>query len=274
MSNRDFISVLKKYTNIDATFINTFFKNFKIGGELEFSILDKDVAKYLQIEIQSLRNRLNNKNDPIQSFIENVDFIKVKHGKGSTLSYMLNYPCFERVAMGGTTPRSELVRSYFVKLRQFLTEHQQVIYQAMENKQDLSAYGGYESIYFFAVDERHPNIFKVGRTMDVVKRLRNYNVGRIKEVDLKYFAIVKNAVIIERCIKNKLNKHQVFKGREIYKVTPQVLKQVIDDCYCKSVSKKQNDDMYRELSDMLGLYAYTKDKVNIHPYVIIGKDIK
>ena len=46
---------------------------------------------------------------------------------------------------------------------------------------------------------------------------------------------------------------------------------MIDYCYCKYVSSKKNDKLYKEISDLLGLYAYTKDKVNIKPYVIIGK---
>ena len=35
--------------------------------------------------------------------------------------------------------------------------------------------------------------------------------------------------------------------------------------------KKQNEELYKEISDLLGLYAYTKDKINIKLYVIIGK---
>jgi hypothetical protein len=31
--------------------------------------------------------------------------------------------------------------------------------------------------------------------------------------------------------------------------------------------------MYKELSDLLGLYAYTKNKTNIKPFIIIGKDL-
>ena len=34
-------------------------------------------------------------------------------------------------------------------------------------------------------------------------------------------------------------------------------------------SKQQNEELYKEISDLLGLYAYTKDKINIKPYVII-----
>jgi len=34
--NNIFISLLKEHTNFDVKFINTFFKKFKIGGELNY----------------------------------------------------------------------------------------------------------------------------------------------------------------------------------------------------------------------------------------------
>ena len=182
------------------------------------------------------------------------------------------------------------------KLPFYVTENQHLIYQAIENKNELYKYSGYESIYFFAVDDRKKDIFKVGRTADIVQRLRNYNVGRVKEVELKYFALVSNSILIEKCIKLALDdiltaeavrQHQredaeappgaddnkIYKNKEIFKVEPQKLKQIIDECYCKYVSKKQNTNLYEEISNLLGLYAYTKDKINIKPYIIIGKNL-
>ena len=271
MSKKDsvFISLLKKHTNIDIKFINTFFKKFKIGSELDFDIKDKMVAEYLNITLDNVRRRLQNKYSKTKKFIENVDFNKIKTGKTTGVSYMINYQCFEKIAMSGETQQSETVRMYFIKLREFIVENQKMIFQAIENKNDLSIYRGYESIYFFAVDERKPNIFKVGRTQDIVQRLRNYNVGRIKEVDLKYFALVKNPLLIEKCIGFKLEKQRLIPDREIFTVEPKKLKKIIDDCYCKYVSKQQNEELYKEISDLLGLYAYTKNKINIKPYVII-----
>ena len=64
-----------------------------------------------------------------------------------------------------------------------------------------------------------------------------------------------------------------WRNGEIYKINPTNLKQIINDCYCKYVSKKENEEMYKELSDLLGLYAYTKNKTNIKPFIIIGKDL-
>jgi len=269
--NKDsiFINLLKKHTNIDIKFINTFFKKFKIGGELDFDIKDKSVADYLNITLDNVRRRLQNKYSKTKKFIENVDYMKIKSGKTTGVSYMINYQCFEKIAMSGETQQSETVRLYFIKLREFIVENQKMIFQAIENKNDLNIYRGYESIYFFAVDERHPNIFKVGRTQDIVHRLRNYNVGRIKEIDLKYFSLVKNPLLIEKCIGLTLDKKRVIPDREIFMVDPVKLKKIIDDCYCKYVSKKQNEELYKEISDLLGLYAYTKDKINIKPFVII-----
>ena len=161
---------------------------------------------------------------------------------------------------------------YFIKLREFITENQNIIYQAIENKKKLNKYSGYESIYFFAVDNRKMD-WKIGRSANIVRRLSNYNVGRIKEVDLKYFAIVKNSLLIEQCIKLKLKDNQVIKNKEIFHTTSEKIKKIISECYCKHVSKNQNAELYEEISNLLGLNAYTKDKINIKPYIIIGKNL-
>lgn len=73
-------------------------------------------------------------------------------------------------------------------------------------------------------------------------------------------------------------------------------KKVITECYCKYVPQNKNAELYEEMAELLGIYAYkvknkiknfvfdvmvfkigfeyyTKDKVNIKPYVIIGKDL-
>jgi len=267
-----FITLLKKHTDIDESFINRFFKRFKIGGELDFDLKDKDVAKYLKIKLVTLRKRLSNAYSSKKNYIENVDFIKVKSGKDASKVYMLNYQCFERLAMSGDSDESEVIRSYFIKLREFITENQYLIYQSMQNKSALKKMESKEMIYFFAVDKRKPDIVKIGRSSKIIKRLSNYNCGRIKEVELKYLAIVKNNFLIEKCMKLMLKKNQLVENREIYEVDPKKLKKVIDLCYCKYVSAKQNDALYEEIAQLLGMYAYTKNKINIKPYIIIDNN--
>ena len=269
--NSNFIDLLKKYTTINKSFINTFFKKFKIGGELNFDLKDILVAKYLGINVLTLRKRLLNLFSKTKRFIENVDYVKIKDGK--KIIYYINYPAFEKLAMSGDSDKSEEIREYFVKLREFILENQKVIYQTMENKEDLKKYNTFETIYFFAVDERYPDIFKIGRAVNILQRLKNYNVGRIKEVDLKYLALVKNNLLVENCMKLKLKKNQVIKGKEIYKIDSESLIKIIKKCYCKYVSKQQNEELYKEIADLIGLCSYVKGKTNIKPYVIIGEDL-
>jgi 23S rRNA maturation mini-RNase III len=275
MSKKDsiFIKLLKENTNIDEDFIDTFFSKFKIGGELDFDIKDTDVCKYLDINLATLRKRLNNIFSKTKRFIENVDYIRIKTGVSNNIIYMLNYACFEKLAMSGDSKQSEVVRMYFTKLREFITDNQRVIYQAVNKKNDLKIYNKMDTIYFFAADERKQDILKVGKSTKIVERLRNYNVGRIKEVELKYVALVKNPLLIEKCIKLLLKKKQVVSGKELFEIDPKILKKVIDDCYCKHVSVKENKDLYDEISNLLGMYVYVKDKLNIKPYIIIGKNL-
>ena len=62
---------------------------------------------------------------------------------------MLNYQCFERLAMSGDSKKSDTVRSYFIKLREFLYTNQKLIGQALDKYEDLKKYRKFESIYFF-----------------------------------------------------------------------------------------------------------------------------
>ena len=87
-----------------------------------FVLKDVKVAKYLGIKQITLRNRLTNTYSKTKRFIEKVDYIKIR--EGHTIIYYLNYPAFEKLAMSGDSKKSEEMREYFVKLREFLTENQ------------------------------------------------------------------------------------------------------------------------------------------------------
>ena len=128
--NYNLISLLKKHTDIDVDFIDTFFKQYKIGGDLDFHIQDKDVTKYLDIKLSTLRKRLLNfytKEKP--RYFEKVDYIKIKTNKTSRIIYMINYQCFEKLTMSGDSKESDIVKSYLIKLRDFLIKNLQLTYK-------------------------------------------------------------------------------------------------------------------------------------------------
>ena len=86
--------------------------------KVQILIIYYKVAKYLDINKRTLRNRLNNEYSKNINYIKNVDFIKVKSNKYKTSkTYMLNYNCFERISMNSDSKKSESIRMYFVKIR-------------------------------------------------------------------------------------------------------------------------------------------------------------
>ena len=126
-------------------------------------------------------------------------------------------------------------------------------------------------IYIIAVDERKKDILKAGSTRrGIIERLRNYNVGRIKEVELKYLAVVKNAFLIEKCLNLKLKDKKIYKGKELFKIELSKIKKAIEECFCKHTTQEKAEQLYEEMANLLGLYSYSKNKKNIKPYVIIG----
>ena len=60
---------------------------------------------------------------------------------------------------------------------------------------------------------------------------------------------------------------------KIIKILNLILKKVIHECYCKHVSTNENKKLYEEINNLLGMYVYVKDKLNIKPYLIIGKNL-
>ncbi len=116
---------MKKNTDIDDKFIDLFLINFKNNNK--FDIKDIDVAKYLDIELKTIRKRLNNTFSKSINYTKNVDYIKIKTGKTTAVVYMLNYQCFERLTISSDTQKSETIREYFNKISNFMYEYNKLI---------------------------------------------------------------------------------------------------------------------------------------------------
>ena len=119
--------------------------------------------------------------------------------------------------MSGDSLQSNVIKSYFIKIREFVTNNRNIISQAMnKHKIYLKKFANFQTIYFFVSKKDNPDIFKIGKTSNIINRLKNYNVGRYPIIDLKYLAIVSNANLIESCVKLKLKSKQVEKNKELY----------------------------------------------------------
>jgi phage anti-repressor protein len=291
--NDDFFKILLSETTVDKEFLEDFYQKFKPGDDLDFSIKDEDVAKWLGVTVDTIREKLNNKyqNKISKShstelnakiYLEKIDFMissssqqKLKNAK----TYYLNYKAFKRLAMSSQTHKGEIVRHYFLQIEECLLEHQTVFKQAIDKKNDLKDLNriirnrrikdGETSpgfIYVFLSDERYPGVFKTGRTVDIISRLATYNTGRINEIDLKYLAVVNDPVAIEKCMKMKLDKYRYLDRKELFKVNIDILKDIIKTCVCKTEKELNN---FQE--DIHGMIKYLEDKKAIKPFIVINE---
>ena len=55
-----------------------------------------------------------------------MDYIKVKQGIKSSVIYMINHQCFEKLAMNSNSIKSESVRMHFIKIRESLIKNEQI----------------------------------------------------------------------------------------------------------------------------------------------------
>ena len=86
---------------INSKFIDIFLKKLNIENKFAFKIKDKIVAEYINVTLDNVRRRLQNKYSKTYKFIENIDYIKIKFGKTTGVIYMINYYCFEKIAISG-----------------------------------------------------------------------------------------------------------------------------------------------------------------------------
>jgi hypothetical protein len=84
-------------------------------------------------------------------------------------------------------------------------------------------------IYILAVNKK-TNIFKIGRTGDIRKRLQSYATGKEKHPDIQYIQIVEDDKRVEKCIKLFMKKYQYRKYKEVYQVNVDIIKQFINKC--------------------------------------------
>jgi len=108
---------------IDKAILEIFFRKLIDGNELKFDMEDSLVALYLDVTINNIRSRLQNKYSKIKTFKENEDFIKKKSGSTSGVIYIINYQCFQKLVMKGGTAKSEQFALYFIKLRQYIVKN-------------------------------------------------------------------------------------------------------------------------------------------------------
>ena len=205
---------LYKFTAVPRKFIDEYYSFYELCQTDQFGIPLQKLIKYLGINNQErVETRLR------EDFELNIDYViirelqKLKKGVKAA-KYMISFNTFKKLCMVSRTKKGEEYRDYYTMIDEFIDYYKEHINDKIMELTQTSKF-----MYILAVN-KSKNIFKIGRTGDIRKRLQAYATGRDKHPDIELILIVKDDKQVEKCSKKiipyKFNRVVVFDSRKIH----------------------------------------------------------
>ena len=186
---------------------------------------------------------------------------------------MITPDCMKRLCMRSRTLKAETVRTYFIKIEEFIATYKTEIVDglmrnihedARRNRAEKRKDGpGIVYVIRAADDPRdflnNVELNKIGQTsMSMDDRLRVYNTGRAKDAEMLTVYKVPFRKEVEMCVKKLMYKKRYIKRREIYEVDNEIITKLIERC--------------NEMSMKLH-YVTRKSKLTGPYYIIFTSDV-
>jgi phage anti-repressor protein len=239
---------LKKYSLIDNQFIDNFYSFYDEGkNEYDFTIKLDLISIWLEVRKDVLKKLL------ISNFIKNTDYIEEKEsgkkGRGinNTIHVFLTYNCAKLLCMISKCEKASIIRNFYIELEKLLIKYKDNIVNDLNNQlgikisnNDIIESNKKEGlIYVLKVDD---DVKKIGNTIDIKKRMKLYNVGKIHELPIVLVYKSKNVNELEKCIKKNLSDYRVKKNKnnELFKIDDEFIKDTIIYCNKQSIKIKEN----------------------------------
>lgn len=186
---------LYKFTAVPRKFIDEYYSFYELCQTDQFGIPLQKLIKYLGINSQErVETRLR------EDFELNTDYViirelqKLKKGVKAA-KYMISFNTFKKLCMVSRTKKGEEYRDYYTMIDEFIDYYKEHINDKIMELTQTSKF-----MYILAVN-KSKNIFKIGRTGDIRKRLQAYATGRDKHPDIELILIVKDDKQVEKCSK-------------------------------------------------------------------------
>jgi hypothetical protein len=165
-----------------------------------------------------------------------------------------------------------LLRDHFEEIINKLNEELGLIKKNIKKSVDVS--GGH--VYILkAMNTTQKDMFKLGNSDDMKKRLRVYNTGNANNIEPLFVMKVDDINMVEGCVKNLAREYQYKKNKEVYNIDFEFLKKLCIKCknFIKQLEKEFSNDMKTTKSKLKIIKNNTtKDNKNITSfYMIIDK---
>ena len=270
-----------KRSNIPKDFLIDF---FNLGGDTYGdtykNINFDDIVKWLNVQKNHLKRLLVANFKIMDDYTEKKVLIKNnKRGANYVSKIMLTPDCFKELCMLSKSEKSKGVRKYYIIAEGLLRDHFELIINNLNKelgliknniKKPIEVIGGH--IYILkAQNTTQKDMYKLGNTDNMKKRLRTYNTGNANNIEPLFVIKVDNIKMVEGCIKNIANEYQYRKNKEVYNIDFKFLQKLCIKCknFIDQLTKefvKNKNDTKKKLK-MIGNGNNTTDKF----YIIVDK---
>ena len=251
---------VKLTSTVPSKFIDELFELYDENTSQTDPVIRLDmVARWLDANksklVMTLKKTYRLKFDYI--VIKNTDAIKKDPRANHNKLYLLTPDCFKRLAMLSRSRNADMVRTYFIEIENLFLKYREQTLEGMQREierlernqkpnKGLSGNPKAGYLYVIRASEHKDGLVKIGRSSDLLARLRNYDSGRADDVELLYTYRVPDIVSAERCVKALLKKYQYRKYKEVYQADVDMVKELIKGCgdlSAKLHHKKQKMNM-------------------------------
>jgi len=201
-----------------------------------------------------------------------------KRGANYVSKIMLTPDCFKELCMLSQSEKAKGVQKYYIIAEGLLRDHfEEIINRLNEElglikkniKKTIDIIGGH--VYILkALNTTQKDMFKLGNSDDMKKRLRVYNTGNANNIEPLFVMKVDDINMVEGCIKNLARDYQYKKNKEVYNIDFEFLKKLCVKCknFIKQLTKEfaKNENTTRTKLKMI-----KNDKTNSKFYMIIDK---
>ena len=232
----EFSEFLKKYSTIPNQFIDDFFKIIK-------NYNDFDNLFYINLDVVTRwvnQKKSNIKRTLVKNFSKNIDYSieKIEVGRGKPKeNILLKSSTFKKLCMMLNNKKAKEVREYFLKVEETLDKYKNYIINSLKTqvkKMDTSLKSRKKPskgvIYGFEINDNNRKFIKIGKSKDFLQRMKQHNSSHADKIDVEFLFETDNFNEVEGCIKGIMKKYQYRKGKEVYEVEIDKLKELTDGC--------------------------------------------
>ena len=245
-SQSQLVSFLKRFSPIPNAFIDDMFAMYNPDtAQTDLAVNLDAVAKWLGIRKDNLMKTLRS------SYTAGVDYSvsgeqspnvesTAKYGRNAYKKVLLTPDCFKRMCMRSRGKTAEDVRTYFIQIEALVMRYRAQLVDGMQRDIDRlessrrarSLPRGEGYIYVLKASERYDSVVKIGRTSDLMRRLREHSAALADDPQVLFTYRTDDAAAVETCLKGWLKDRQWTRGRykEVYKADLDMVKQMVHGC--------------------------------------------